>query len=340
MEDGRRTMGIRTDSRSPRSGYAVGSGIPSAKTTSGRGVERVESNGQTVAVGRWDNPAGWLIGTDRLRLVMGLFSRFKTGWTLAMDSLDVLRQQPELAAFPLVGGAAGAVYLGLLLGGASLIGLDRGPMLYAVLFVLYLGSSFIAAFFTAGLMYSVKETFEGREPSLRDGLSAAWRKRRLLFAWAIISAIVGVILRAVEREDNLVARIAAALFSVAWGILTYFIIPVILFEDVDARSMFRRSGETFKNTWGETVGAGFGVGLITALFAIVGVALALVVIVVLGGSLLGFLGGIVFAVIIMLAVYLFGATLGGIAKTALYVYATEGERPPEFDNVDFGSVVR
>lgn len=256
-----------------------------------------------------------------------------------MDSLDVLRAHPDLAVFPLLGGIAGFIYLALLLGGSAVLGLTSGPAFWVVLFVLYLGSSFVASLFTAGLVYSVREAFEGTEPSLRSGLTAAWEKRRLLFAWALASAIVGVLLRALERQRGLPAQIATSLFGVAWGILTYFIIPVILFEDVDVRSMFRRSGQTFKETWGETAGAGFGVGIVTALFIVAGLLLAVVGFIFLSGSVVGFIGTLLFAVLVVFAAVLFGQTLGAIARTALYVYATEGIQPSEFDDVDFASTV-
>ena len=289
---------------------------------------------------------------------MGFLARLRVGWRLAMDSFGVLRADPELAVFPLVGGLAGVVYVGLLLGGSALLGLDRGPALYAVLFVTYLGSSFVAAFFTAGLTYSVREAFAGREPSVRSGLAAAWEKRAPLFVWAVASAIVGVVLRVMERQDNLVSRLVAGLFGVAWSILTYFIIPVIVFEDVDAWGMFRRSGETFRETWGETAGAGFGVGVVTIAFTLVGLAVAggavvsfvyvvvpnvvlfVGVFVVFGSTLVGVAAGLVLVVLVVFSAYLLGTTLGGIAKVALYQYATEGVQPAQFDDVDFNETVR
>lgn len=271
---------------------------------------------------------------------MEFVTRLRVGWRLAMDSFDVLRADPELAVFPIAGGLAGTVYVGLLLGGSALLGLDRGPALYAVLFVTYLGSSFVAAFFTAGLTYSVREAFAGREPSVRSGLAAAWEKRAPLFVWAVASAILGMVHRAMERQDNPVSRLAAGLFGVAWSILTYFIIPVTVFEDVDAWKMFRRSGETFRETWGETAGAGFGVGVVTIAFTLVGLAIAVGVLVVFGSTLVGVAGGLVLVVLVVFGAYLLGTTLGGIAKVALYQYATEGIQPTQFDDVDFSETVR
>jgi hypothetical protein len=211
---------------------------------------------------------------------------------------------------------------------------EMGPVLYGGLFLVYVGSAFIASFFTSALMYNSRETFHGRNPSLREGLAAAWRNKGTLFVWALISGTVGLLLRALDSSDNMVAEILAGLFSVAWGILTYFVVPVIVFEDVGVFGMFKRSGKTFNDTWGETAGAGFGVGIVSALFALVGIAVAVAVFFVLGDAV-GVVGAIAVGVVSILFAALLGTTLSGIAKTALYVYATEGKRPKAFDNVDF-----
>ncbi|WP_435335666.1 DUF6159 family protein [Haloarchaeobius sp. TZWWS8] len=272
---------------------------------------------------------------------MSFFARLKFGWHLAMDSVGVLRKDPELLAFPLVAGVAGTVYLVLLLGGSSLVvGTESGPLAWVVLFALYLGSTFIASFFTAGLMHESREAFRGRDPSLRNGLAAAWRNVGTLFAWAVIAATVGVLLRVIRGDDTVVGDILAGLVSVAWGILTYFVVPVVVFEDVSIGDAIRRSGETFKRTWGETAGAGFGVGLVSILFTVVGVGLAIGAFALLGGSGAGFLVAAIFAVVVVLGTVLVGQALTGIAKTALYVYATEGTQPAAFDDVDFRHTVR
>ncbi|WP_435360470.1 DUF6159 family protein [Haloarchaeobius sp. DFWS5] len=258
-----------------------------------------------------------------------------------MDSVGVLRRDPELLAFPFVGGLAGTVFLVLLLGGSfAIVGTEAGPLAWVVLFVLYLGSTFIASFTTAALMHEAREAFEGRDPSLRNGLAAAWRNKGTLFAWAVIAATVGVVLQAIRSEDSIVGDILAGIVSVGWGILTYFVVPVVVFEDVSITEAISRSGETFKRTWGETAGAGFGVGLVSVLFTIVGIVLAGLAFVVLGGSAVGFAGALAFSVVVVLGTVLVGQTLTGIAKTALYVYATDGRQPSAFDDVDFGHTIR
>jgi hypothetical protein len=274
---------------------------------------------------------------------MGFFARLKTGWRLAKDSFTVLRKQPELMVFPLISGVAGLLFIALLFGGSYVIGAFESQALgIAVLFVFYLGTSFLAAFFNGGLVYSARNAFEGRDPSVKRGLREAWTHVRPLLAYAIISAIVGLLLRAIENQDNLAAQVAAIFVSVAWSVVTYFIIPVIIFEDVGVREMFERSGETFKNTWGETAGANFGIGLFSFAVMAVGLLIAAGIMLLFTSSAGtgGFVVGAVIAGTLLLGIFLFVSALGVVAKTALYVYATTGERPSEFRNVDFERVGR
>lgn len=272
---------------------------------------------------------------------MGFFNRLKTGWALTKDSIRVLRGDPELAVFPLVGSVAGLLYVALLLvPGFFLASSDIGVLQYALLFVLYFGSTFIASFTTAALMHETRKAFRGEEPSFKSGISAAWRNKSTLLAWSAVSATVGVIIQIIDSQDNFLAEILASIISVGWSILTYFVIPVITFEDVGVRAAIARSGETFKNTWGETAGATFGVGIVTILFMLPVAILAAGIVVLggLGGGALGFGGALLVAASLLFVAYIFTATLGSIARLALYVYATDGQRPSAFEDVDLGRI--
>ena len=268
---------------------------------------------------------------------MRVLQRFKTGLTLTRDSLAVLKKHPDLVLFPLISGIAtllfGAVlYLTVFVGG--LIG---GGVEYVALFVFYFVTTFVASFFTAALVSSVDDTFHGRNPTLRDGMAAAWEMKTELAVWSVISAVVGVILRSLERSDSSISRIAAGVFAVGWTITTFFIIPVIVFEDVTVKEMFSKSARTFRDTWGETFSSTLGIGLIQFALWIAGMALVVAV----GGLLFTVLPSVGTSTVILgaigltVGVYLVGQTVQGIAKTALYVYAAEGLVPSEFDNFDF-----
>jgi len=284
---------------------------------------------------------------------MGLGTRLKTGWRLSRDSIGVLRSSPSLAVFPAVGGVAGAAYLATLVGGGVLFGaVDLqsvdvdGLVGYALLFVAYFGTTFVASFTSAGLMYNAREVFRGREPTVREGFAAARRNVMPLFAWAVVSATVGTALRRIEDSGGGGTDLVAFLFGTAWGVMTYFAVPVVVFEDVSVTGMFGRAAETFRETWGEAVGVEFGltyvIGLVTlgavavpvALFyglkgvplSVAGVGVDLLVAVVVGGP-------------VVLSALVFGRSVEAVAKAALYVYATEGDRPEGFEDVDFSTPI-
>lgn len=271
-----------------------------------------------------------------------VFKRLKIGFGMARRSGNVLVDHPQLLVFPLVGGVSGIAFLATLFGGLFLTGSvfeDPDAILYGALFTAYLVETFIASFFSAGLIAATRTALDGGEPSVRGGLRTAWEHKETILVWSVIAAVVGVIIQMIESQDNFVARILAGIFAVAWGVMTYFVVPVIVFRDPSVREMFEESARTFKDTWGESIGAMGAINIVTFLLALVGVAVAvgvflllpavgsarLIMTVVVGGS------AIVFGVLV-------GKTLTGVAKTALYVYATENTAPKYFEDMDFGSL--
>jgi len=275
---------------------------------------------------------------------MKLFSRLKVGFGLARRSGRVLRAHPKLLVFPLVGGLSGVAFLATLFGSLFLTGpllRDPGPALFGALFVAYLVETFVASFFSAALIAATRSAFRGEEPSIRRAIGVAWRHKWPLLAWSVVAAVVGVVIRAIDSQDTLVAEILAGLFAVAWSVMTYFVVPVIVFRDPSVTEMFGESARTFKDTWGESLGAMGAVDVVTVLLVLVGAALGLGTYLVLpvGGT-----ARLLSAVLVGGTVAVFGALVGkaltGVAKTALYVYATEREAPEFFDDMDFGALSR
>lgn len=267
----------------------------------------------------------------------GFLGRLKTGWTLTKDSIGVIRDHPELLVFPLLAGISSVVFFVLLFVPLVLAEAIGGGLEYVVLFGLYFVTTFLSTYFSAALCHAANEAFHGRDPDLRENMRAVSDSLGPIVVWSLISATVSVVFRILENSDNPLATVLRSLFAVGWAILTFFIVPVLVFEDVTATSMFERSGETFKKTWGETLGAGFGVTAIVFGIGLLLVAGAVAVSVPVAAVFPG--GGVVLAVaLVALAfvfTYLLSQTIWGVAKTALYVYAVEGVTPEQFENFDF-----
>ncbi|MFP8954001.1 DUF6159 family protein [Natrialbaceae archaeon A-arb3/5] len=273
--------------------------------------------------------------TSRNRI--GFFGRLKTGWTLTKDSISVIRNHPQLLAFPTLAGLSSILFFALFLGPLVIADAFSGYLGYVVLFVLYMVTTFVSTYFSAALVHGTNEAFHGREPSILECLRAVSGRAKLIAVWAVIAATVSIILKNLESSDNPIASLLASLFSIGWSIMTFFVVPVIVFEDVSVTEMFKRSGSTFKDTWGETLGAGFGITLITTAIGFVLVIASIVVSIAVMSAFVA--PGLFLAVVLVggaiAFTYVLGQTIWGIAKTALYVYAVEGTVPSEFDNFDF-----
>ncbi|MFP9191548.1 DUF6159 family protein [Natronosalvus vescus] len=277
------------------------------------------------------------LGTRSTSGGIGIVDRFKTGWTLTKDSFSVIRHHPKLVVFPLLAGLSSLFFFVLFFVPLLVANLVGSGLEYVVLFGLYFVTTFFSTYFSAALVYGANEAFHGREPGIRKCMGAINDRLGPIIVWSAIAATVSIILKSLEEADNPIASLLGTLFAVGWSIMTFLIVPVIVFEDVSVTSMFKKSGSAFKETWGETIGAGFGITLIVGLLGIGMVALALVVSVPVAAVFPG--PGIVLGIFLVggafVTAYLLNQTVWGIAKTALYVYAVEGETPEDFENFDF-----
>jgi hypothetical protein len=273
---------------------------------------------------------------------MGVIGRLEVGVAMARRSVRVLRSHPRLLAFPLLGGLSAAAFMATLLGGLYVMGpslQEPGPALYATLFVAYLLETFVASFFTAALVAATRTVFDGDEPSIRGALATAWQRKLSLLAWSLVAAVIGVVIRVIEGQNDVVTRIVAGVFAVAWSVMTFFIIPVIVFRDPSVTETFKRSARTFKDTWGESIGALGAIDVVTVLLVLAGIGPGgLTFLVTAGLGTVRPLAALLIGGTAVSVGLLVGKALSGIARTALYRYATRNDAPERFDDVDFTGI--
>ena len=278
---------------------------------------------------------------------MGFLSDAKRGWRMGLHGVRIVVAEPELLAFPVLSTGV-LLVLGLLaLLASPLVAVVQSLASQGstVAYVLLAAGAFISAFvvttvstfFAAGLVHCAAMVFRGEEPDVRDGLAAAWRVKEKIIVWGLIAATVSIVVRAIERQGR-GGQIVAAIFGVTWGLLTYFIVPVMVLEDVGVRAMFGESARAFRERWGEYAGASVGVGVVFFL----GI-LAAIGVLVLAGILFSFSSTL--TILLVLAVFLFfllllpaGQAITGVVKTALYIYARDGTVPEEFADENFDEI--
>src|SRR5690606_16808748 len=101
---------------------------------------------------------------------------------------------------------------------------------YVMIFLFYLLSYFITYFFNTAIISCAIYRMKGGDPDLRGGLRAAFARIREIFGWALVSATVGIFLKHVQNNSNLVGKLVAAVAGIAWSVASYLVIPIIVME--------------------------------------------------------------------------------------------------------------
>lgn len=263
--------------------------------------------------------------SPRLRK-LGFFERLSIGWRLTKVSLGVLRKEKGLVLLPLlsllISGAAWAVFLLTIFLFAAPADPFGSWLFYIGLAALYFVTFFVSIYFNAAVMGAAMIRLNGGDPTVSDGLRIASENLRRIAGWALLSATVGLVLRAISERFGIVGRIVAGAAGLAWGIVTYLVVPVLIFEKIGPWAAVKRSGSLLRTTWGEAAGGYFSLGAIFVLLALPGL-LAILLGVALGG-VSGLLVGGAIAVVYWLILGLLGSAAQSILVTALYRYATTG----------------
>ena len=263
-----------------------------------------------------------------------MFDKFSRSWELVKASAAVLRSDKELMAFPVISGLATLVVLAtFLLPLVALRMFENGFSVLGAVWVLlfYFCQYSVIIFCNCALVGAAMIRLDGGDPTLADGFNAAKARLPAILGYAAIAATVGLLLKRMKDDDNLLMRIIGSGLGAAWTLATFLVVPVLVSQDVGPIDALKRSVNLLKRTWGENaignVGIGMAFGAITLGVILVGVLLAYL------AAQVSVALAIAVAVVFVIAVLLLGVyqtALSGIYSAALYRYATAGEAPPAF----------
>ncbi len=259
---------------------------------------------------------------------LGFFERLRIGWQLTKVSLSILRREKGLILLPFLSLlTTGVAWILFFLGIFFFVPNPTNPFgsvfFYAGLAVVYFITFFVSIYFNAAVMGAAMIRLNGGDPTISDGLKVANENLRRIAGWALLSATVGLILRAIADRAGIIGRIIAGFAGAAWGVITYLVVPVLIFEKVGPWAAVKRSGSLLRKTWGEAMGGYFSLGAIFLLLALPGLLLLLGGVAI--GGIVGLLIGGAVAVVYWLILGLLGAAAQSILVTALYRYATTGK---------------
>ena len=268
---------------------------------------------------------------------------------MAKLGIAVVRADPELMVYTLLSALFSLVAIGAAISGSvgldaiatdsECVGEDCGSALafahMAIWFLFYMIVSIITVFWNAAIIASAYERLSsGTNPSFSYGIGQAIRCLPQILVWGVIAGTVGLfiqILEALAHNDDsplplrIVAGLASFIIGIAWWIVTFFMIPMIVLERAGVLDSMGRSTDLFKRTWGEDVTSHIGTGLLMFLTILVvtGISVPLMYL----GDFEIILGIVILAVGLLFTV-LFFSTVESVNRASLFYYAKTGEAPP------------
>jgi Family of unknown function (DUF6159) len=280
-------------------------------------------------------------------------SRVERSWLLLRASWDVLRSDGDLLVLP----AASAVATLVLMGGFAAEVISSGAYSdlteaaragdtarvlrewYPWAFMLYIAQYFIVIFFNTALVGAALERLNGGKPTVGSALSLAIRRIGPILGYAIISATIGMILKAVGERFGFIGRLIGAGVGIAWTLATFLVVPILAAEGLGPVDAIYKSSALLKKTWGENLIGNAGISLVLGLIA------AAIAIVGIGGGVAAYQGGLKALAIPLLSLsiaslivlLLLGAALTAAYTAAVYYYAVNGQPPADFGKNLIGS---
>jgi hypothetical protein len=269
--------------------------------------------------------------------------RFSRGLRLVGIGFTMARDEPGLMMVPVVAfvvqlvifGIGALVLLPTLRSTSTTTGqsahLSAGQWL--VLVVAGVLVMFVSVVSHATIIARVMARFHGRSVTNAQAARAALTKSPQLLAWAFINYVVISILRSIGNR-GLIGFLVGALLRAGWMLASFFVVPVILFEDKGAVASIKRSVELCRSRWGENIVGNGALGIIgfVAILADVAVAVALGMVFAPIGVVVGVIGLAPILLVLTVATAAFNA--------ALYWYAVTDQSPGQYSVGDLQSAYR
>ena len=258
--------------------------------------------------------------------------KFKNSWSMVKASAQVLKSDKALVVFPIISSIA-VILITVSFAipifskgdaGSSFSGFNTSSL--PVLFVYYFLTYFVIIFFNSALVSAAMIKLKGGSPTLADGLKNALSHISSIVGYALIASTVGLILRWVQERLGILGKIFAFISSLAWSLITFLVIPILVTEEVGPIEAVKRSSQLLKKTWGEQLIGNIGIGLIFGLiiFGLIILFIPIALYTLSQGLLIAAISaGVIFGIAIIFLIII-SSTINTIYTAALYRYAAEG----------------
>ncbi|EDY84206.1 hypothetical protein VDG1235_3837 [Verrucomicrobiia bacterium DG1235] len=210
---------------------------------------------------------------------------------------------------------------------------------YLVAFAFYFCNYFVILFFNTALVACALKIINGDAAPVSYGLSFAVKRLPQILSWALLSAVVGVILKMIERMNEKVGVFISSILGLAWTALAYFVVPVIVVDGEGAVGAIKKSTKILKENWGTALSGNFSLGLIGFLIMLPVFLILFLVLSSVAGTFSSFgltaVIGVGILAIVLISAFISAAD--SVFKAYLYAYATGKTIPRNVDTSSFDS---
>ncbi len=275
-------------------------------------------------------------------------SRIQNGLELTRQSWAALRANPQLLIFPVIS-LIGMIIVTILFfvpvtatGIFSALSEQNGrssgnvnsTVFTILMFLYYFVTYTVIIFSNTALVGAAMKLARGETATVQDGINIAMSRISKIIVYALISATVGMIARAIRQSGSsrnpvgmIIAAIIASIIQGAWNLVVFFAIPVLVVENVGVMDSLKRSFALFKETWGEKFTGSLAIGAVSCLvtLGLVLVGGVLIVLAVATKSIVVIVLTVAVVVLAFIFLSLINGALNGIFQASLYQYATTGD---------------
>lgn len=283
-----------------------------------------------------------------------MFKTLSNSWALARECWEVLMLDKEMLIYPALTSIVNLSILAMAYFYFMAIGFLDSPipfeytqqqwLLGAVLLISTMyACHFSFSFFECALVASATKRLRGENPTLSYGLGVAANRIPQLAGWSFYVTVFGILLALVKSlfKSRWAQKIIGKTAETAWNVVTVFVLPLIVVQDLGATSALKESASLIKKKWGEAVTLEIGFGSLCSIagFPLAGLFMASSFVEKSSPELS--MAILIFTIAVGAFLGLLFAALSGIAKAVLFNYAIGGKIPDEIHKEFLeGTVVR
>ena len=235
---------------------------------------------------------------------------FKNKLELAGVSKDILRKNPGMFFYPVIGAllSIGAFVLLIMISKGS------GAVIFALI-IWYLLLGILIVFLNTATVSCTKMALNGNKPKFSNGISEAFKKTNLIINWALFNSVIGLFMNFLS-EIKVAKRFSYA-GEIAWSLVSYFIIPIMVFENKDVKNSIDESQRLIKKNWGRSSRGEYKFSFVSMVPFVI-VLLILIFSSVLKDEFITY-GLFVLTIFVLILGFLVNFSLRSIFYTALYI---------------------